>query len=410
MSALNSRVSHAASHLGLLGALARDALVASVTSAAERLAPLAQRALEHVRSTEPGTLATVGLSATALFLLHRRQVRRAAEDAKLRVLRELEGKLRSAADALTSLRELNASHAKAIAFLQASVGAGMDDGVDSVCVGVLNGGLAPVAEDEDMLPDSATLPPVTSIFELSAGGTPAGWDDRHVLWAMRECTAPASSLGYELVAKSADCAVVFRKELEHGLYVYRREVAFAGVPASRLTAYIASCVESVASVQSLISTLAKIASSRAAVTIRAVEFRPADAYALTHWRTQLGPFMSDRETVIVERLIRSGLGDGAEHLEPGCVPHGLLLACSTHDERAPPDASAVRVEHYTAQLITATADGLGSKLHGVYVMDLRAFPSVIIRQAAKHLGEPSNQALARWVREWHSAHAAAGGG
>jgi hypothetical protein len=156
--------------------------------------------------------------------------------------------------------------------------------------------------------------------------------------------------------------------------------------------------------------MTRLASSRAAVTISELATTSTDSRprSLAHWHTYVGPLMRDRETIIVEELVRVGQPgiDGAR-LGAGWKPHALLLQTSTHDERVPPRNDRTRVEHYTCQLIASSSDGQSSALHGCYVVDLRGFPSLIIRQAAKTLGEPSSAVLHSWVVRWHSSRAAA---
>ncbi|KAG8460671.1 hypothetical protein KFE25_011446 [Diacronema lutheri] len=169
--------------------------------AAAHLASCAGRALERARTAEPSMLAAVGLTAAALLALHRRLVRRAAEDAERRVLLALERRIRAASVALEALRKVSGAHAGAIAFLQASrrveSGANGDDEADGDDGCAVDGagacgtgaphGLAPVdeAESDDMALAAPRDLLATSVFELATGGTPAAFDGRPTAWALR---------------------------------------------------------------------------------------------------------------------------------------------------------------------------------------------------------------------------------
>lgn len=320
-------------------------------------------------------------------------------------MRELGDVLAKAHAALDELESSQRAHAEQIARLEA----------DMVLDDVVADDELPTTELPTVIeasPPKPVGPPVEAVTDLADGASACNFDRRHVEWALHEILAPAEQFGYELVGRDERAGhEVVRRPLGPGTWCYRRMIPLRDVPPEVVTRYLTTCVDSCESVQALVNAITKTASSRSCVTIRPVASPEPGRRIVTHWHTYIGPMISDREMTIFEQLIRhddelavDGTGAGL------CASaHALLLCASGEHQSAPaPAAGSMGANHYTAQLILDDGQG-GSIVRGCYYVDLRPVPSLFISAAARTLGTASNDALIKWVREWHSNHTARGG-
>lgn len=370
-----------------LGRAAAAAALRVVSSAAGRL-----RNLNEVR-LNGGAMIAFGVSIVA-FLWHERRVRRAGELARAKALDEFQGNLHALQLAIKLLREYHAENAELLRQL-----------LDSAQIS-RHGSTTPSPIQEEgpdeldaavsELPRPPRPTPLT-IWDLGSGTKDEeGWNQHHIDWAMNECTREPRELGYHevFVSEPGECGQhkVYRREIEPSVWIYKRELTFAQIPAPALLRYISTITDDLEPVTSLSNTIARNASSMASVQVKPVA-KVSDKRAVTYWRTKINPFLSDRDMVMHEELYRAGLGSGV---------HGLLL-CAGGDHASVPNPckGAVRIEHYTAQLVLELSE-TSSQLLGCYFVDLRDVPSIFANKAAEQLGKVANETMFNWLASHHA--------
>jgi len=396
----NPTASLASNLLGRANALSES--LARTFTAASAQAGLLMAQLSEVRvadrmqslSVEEGrVLAAIGASIVVYFWHTRSIARRVEEATAERVLTEFEQSVTALRGAVQALHERQVENAKLMVALAASEKHAVTVAAAAE-VAARDGALhaaESIREEEAAIVEEDDLGPPLTIWDIGDGAR-SGWTRRHVRWALHECLTPPASLGYELVCAAEDGAhCVHRAPVEQGVWKYRREFHFPGISAAELCSYLSTTVESLECVIGMSNSIARKATSMASVDVRRVA-KVQGNRAVTYWRTRLGPLLKDRDIVMFEQKFTDNLPAGA---------HALLLCCSgSHAEIPNPCNGAIRVEHYTAQLVLADGPS-DSRLSGCYLVDLRDIPSMFAKSAGRQLGIGANEVMHQWVVDHH---------